>query len=340
MSEESPEDVELRQAIRQATRRLEQKSDAERRMLIQQAVEEALAEELTEKRAEMKREAEVVREVLTQDQPREEALYARRQAPGTILLLLMLLLILFLIAAATNRVSLIGFPGSQFSPGVPPTIQPRIEGQGGSDSQGAGVQVQGMAADGVAAASKLPQGMPDIGPLFRDYYVQHGGESVFGMPISDQLEVDGGTIQWFERARLESWPEYAGTPYAIQSGRLGAEFTSGIVFPRQGYFVSQPAVRYFAETGHGLGGAFLLFWEQHGGLAVLGYPISDEVQEVLSDKQIHTVQYFERGRVEYHPQLAGTPFEVQLGLLGRALYLNESKPHLIPPPQPTPVPLG
>lgn len=29
-----------------------------------------------------------------------------------------------------------------------------------------------------------------------------------------------------------------------------------------------------------------------------------------------TVQYFERQRFEYHPELAGTPYEVQLGRLG------------------------
>jgi hypothetical protein len=75
-------------------------------------------------------------------------------------------------------------------------------------------------------------------------------------------------------------------------------------------------------------------------MTVLGYPISDQVQEMLPDKQIYTVQYFERGRIEYHPQQAGTPFEMQLGLLGRALYLNDSKPNIIRPAQPTPVPMN
>ena len=28
------------------------------------------------------------------------------------------------------------------------------------------------------------------------------------------------------------------------------------------------------------------------------------------------VQYFQRARMEHHPELAGTPYEVQLGLLG------------------------
>jgi hypothetical protein len=31
------------------------------------------------------------------------------------------------------------------------------------------------------------------------------------------------------------------------------------------------------------------------------------------------VQYFQRARFEYHPEHAGTPYEVQLGLLGDQL---------------------
>jgi hypothetical protein len=41
---------------------------------------------------------------------------------------------------------------------------------------------------------------------------------------------------------------------------------------------------------------FRAYWEQHGGLAIFGYPISEEfVEDGL------VVQYFERQRFEYHP---------------------------------------
>ena len=41
------------------------------------------------------------------------------------------------------------------------------------------------------------------------------------------------------------------------------------------------------------------------------------MQEVNpADGKTYTVQYFERARFEYHPEHKGTPFEVQLGLLG------------------------
>jgi hypothetical protein len=61
----------------------------------------------------------------------------------------------------------------------------------------------------------------------------------------------------------------------------------------------------FPETGYSLGGKFLSYWQEHGGLAQFGYPISAEVRE---DGKGLTVQYFERARFELHPENAGTEF--------------------------------
>lgn len=58
-----------------------------------------------------------------------------------------------------------------------------------------------------------------------------------------------------------------------------------------------PSSAYFPQTGHILSFGFLDFWRLNGGVAVFGYPISDE----LSDTQTgQTVQYFERSVFEYH----------------------------------------
>jgi hypothetical protein len=38
------------------------------------------------------------------------------------------------------------------------------------------------------------------------------------------------------------------------------------------------------------------------------------------DGKEYKVQYFERNRFELHPEKQGTPYEVQLGLLGTQLY--------------------
>lgn len=74
---------------------------------------------------------------------------------------------------------------------------------------------------------------------------------------------------------------------------------------------------FFQPVGHTLKGSFLKFWQSHGGLAIFGYPISEEFQEVsLTDGKTYTVQYFERNRFEYHPEFANTPSEVLMGLLG------------------------
>lgn len=57
------------------------------------------------------------------------------------------------------------------------------------------------------------------------------------------------------------------------------------------------AVRVFPETGRGVGGGFLWFWEHNGGLPIFGYPLTEELVE-----DGRTVQYFERAVFEYHPE--------------------------------------
>ena len=81
---------------------------------------------------------------------------------------------------------------------------------------------------------------------------------------------------------------------------------------------------FYGETGHRLCFGFRTYWNTNGGLSNFGYPISEEFDEAnaappAGDGQTYTVQYFERARFEYHPENAGTPYEVLLGLLGREL---------------------
>jgi hypothetical protein len=178
---------------------------------------------------------------------------------------------------------------------------------------------------------------PAVGERFAGFYAARGGELILGRPLSEVMLVNGREVQWFERARVEHWPEHAGTPYEIQLGRLGAEYTAERDFPGQSYFVSRPDLRYFPETGHAVGGGFLRFYDANGGLAAFGLPISEEFDEVLPDGRTYRVQYFERARMELHPEHAGTPYEVLLGLLGTALYQNEARPATVQP-IPTPVP--
>ena len=77
--------------------------------------------------------------------------------------------------------------------------------------------------------------------------------------------------------------------------------------------------RAFPETNHQVCGRFLAYWEANGGLAINGYPIGDEVTEVLEDGKPYTVQYFERVRLEYHPEHPDPRYQVLLGQFGRRI---------------------
>ncbi|MGN6700112.1 MAG: hypothetical protein ACTHMR_18300, partial [Thermomicrobiales bacterium] len=78
--------------------------------------------------------------------------------------------------------------------------------------------------------------------------------------------------------------------------------------------------QFFVETQQQVCGRFLAYWNAHGGLAINGLPISGEQQETLEDGQPYTVQYFERVRLEYHPESADPAYQVQLGQFGRRLH--------------------
>jgi Kelch motif/Galactose oxidase, central domain len=77
--------------------------------------------------------------------------------------------------------------------------------------------------------------------------------------------------------------------------------------------------RCYAETGRCIHGSFLTYWDQHGGLAINGYPLSEPFAEQLEDGKVYLVQYFERVRMEYHPENAA-PFDVLLGQFGRRIH--------------------
>lgn len=98
---------------------------------------------------------------------------------------------------------------------------------------------------------------------------------------------------------------------------------------------AQTDSRLFPETGKTARGPFLRYWNEHGGLSRQGLPISDEMLERSeTDGKTYIVQYFERARLELHPDMAGTPFEVMSGLLGvwqyGALYGRAGAPNQRP----------
>jgi hypothetical protein len=77
---------------------------------------------------------------------------------------------------------------------------------------------------------------------------------------------------------------------------------------------AQTAERCFAETGYCISGRIREFWEQNGGLPVFGYPTTPQRPETV-EGQTFQVQWFERNRLELHPENE-RPYDVLLGRLG------------------------
>ena len=183
-------------------------------------------------------------------------------------------------------------------------------------------ELVGRALGPGASSRYFPATGHAVGGPFLEYWDRRGGLARFGYPLTEarpeRLE-DGGVyiVQWFERARLEWHPENA-PPYDVLLGQFGRRILATLpaaptarTSPRQDY-------SYFEQTGHNVGPRFLAYWEANGGLAQFGYPLSEEFAETLEDGKPYTVQYFERARLEWHPENPA-PFDILLGQFGRRL---------------------
>jgi uncharacterized protein YkwD len=173
-----------------------------------------------------------------------------------------------------------------------------------------------------------------------EYWQQNGALAVFGYPIGDQFTqlIEGRQIQvqLFERNRLELHSEND-SPYDVLLGRLGADALQRADrdwhdFPK----AAASAPHYFPQTGHAIAPPFWAYWSSHGlwfdqnpetsfeeSLALFGLPLSEAFMETNpTDGKPYLTQYFERARFEYHPEHAGTAYEVLLGLLGREQFTS------------------
>lgn len=194
------------------------------------------------------------------------------------------------------------------------------------------VQLGGIAR----ANTTFPQTGQTVWGPFEKYWNEHGGLAQFGLPRTSVYGVavggagDAYDAQWFERALFTYNPKNA-DPFKVQLQLLGASATEN----RRDEAAFKPATKlsgasFFQETSHNLSGKLLQYWQSTGGLPVYGYPISEQFTEVSkSDGKAYTVQYFQRNRLELHPEMAGTRFEVQLGLLGSEMLDKEGGPVFI-----------
>ncbi len=178
----------------------------------------------------------------------------------------------------------------------------------------------GPPADAASDVAFFPETGHTLRGALRRYWERFGGLAQFGYPLTEEFpevsEADGKeyTVQYFERARFELHPEHAGTDYEVLLGQLGRHYHAG---DDPAPPLATPGTVYVPETGHNLGGPFKAHWEEHGGLFVYGFPITEEfVERSRVDGKEYTVQYFERARFELHPENSGTS-QILLGLLGR-----------------------
>ena len=145
---------------------------------------------------------------------------------------------------------------------------------------------------------------------FLTFFDERGGVEIFGYPRTEAFNEDGLTVQYFQRARFELHADKLGTPYEVQLTLIGDILTKerGAVFPKAEPHPNTDSYQYFPQTGYAVLHGFKRFFDERDGLTILGYPISNELQEGGI-----AVQYFQRGRLEYHPD---RPQPVALGLLG------------------------
>jgi lipoprotein-anchoring transpeptidase ErfK/SrfK len=157
---------------------------------------------------------------------------------------------------------------------------------------------------------------------FLSFWQAHNGERLLGFPVTEALQSDSATIQYFEKGRLEQQTDPATGASLVRSGRVGSEYAEALwrsfaaAPPRK----LAPSELGFATTGHTLRAPFLGFWQAGGGLDFFGAPISEALWEVTEHGQ-RQVQYFERARLERDATMAGTADEIQVSDLGRSLAL-------------------
>jgi hypothetical protein len=154
---------------------------------------------------------------------------------------------------------------------------------------------------------------------------------VLGYPISQPFIEESFTnpgqfyrVQYFERAILEEHPENYGQQnnrFYVLGRLMGTRLSQNRQNEAPFQKVGDPGDgTWFGESGHTLRNGpapFRNYWLNNGGLEVFGYPLSEQFQEVNSqDGQTYWVQYFERQRMEWHPNEPNPQYQILLGLLG------------------------
>ncbi len=158
----------------------------------------------------------------------------------------------------------------------------------------------------------FPQTHHTLAGPFLTFWARYGSVDTFGYPRSEPFVRDARLAQYTDRALLRM------VDGQVVPAPLGRLLTVGRRFAAVAPFRSTHDRLYLPATRHSLSGRFLDYWRSHHGPLLLGAPLSEVVVEGNGDGsgRRYPLQWFERGRLEYHPELAGTRYAVELGLLG------------------------
>jgi hypothetical protein len=149
---------------------------------------------------------------------------------------------------------------------------------------------------------------------FMAFYLSHNGVVNFGLPLTEAFIEDGSIVQYFERARLELHADNP-EPFRVQLGLLGTQFgiSDPPIKPEAIPSPNNPDFRYFPDTGLLIGLTVKQYFDTHGGVDVLGYPLS-----LLHFENGNFVQYFQRARLEWNPA-DSSPNRVRTSPVGRMI---------------------
>lgn len=174
---------------------------------------------------------------------------------------------------------------------------------------------------------------------FRYFWETNGGSYIFGAPITEEYRAatTGHITQYFEKARFELY--HKDDLYYVETGKLGSELTAGRFFPTAASIPQTAQRRYIPQTQHIIQYGFKEIWETRGGEHIFGLPISEELQETTTGGQLRTVQYFERVRFEYWPEMPPGQ-RVIISDLGRLLAPQNLTAPLPPTAAPGTLPAG
>jgi len=127
---------------------------------------------------------------------------------------------------------------------------------------------------------------------FLSYYRRISNPTIiFGYPITEQFtSKDGNMVQYFQRARFELTSD---PNQKVNLTPLGSKTYK----PERQLVINNPlACREYSQKGYSVCFAFLEFFDQNGGVAQFGYPISP-----FEFRNEQIVQYFENARFEWRP---------------------------------------